>query len=295
MIKAIACLLAFIAPAMAFASESPGEKTGRDGALMVYVEEGPFVMGTDEEDIGVIAPKHNVYLSAFYMDKYEVTNEMFAGFLNAARPAEGRDAVRDKWIVLRSDLSRNERADWWPTEIVFENGGYSAFQGFERFPVLSVSWEAADAYCKWAGRRLPTEAEWEKAARGGLKEKNFPWGNELPTGALVYEREWKSNEDPPPTEAVGNYPPNALGIYDMAGNVWEWCSDWFHPGYYYDSPNRNPKGPDTGFEKVLRGGSWISKLWDLRVANRNYSPPFSADDAVGFRCAMDAAAERNEK
>jgi len=261
----------------------------KDGAEMVFVPGGEFIMGTDSKDM-VDAPSHKIYVSSFYMDKYEVTNRQFARFLNDMKMPETKNGQRWAWVVLRSDLQTDERKDWWPTEIVYDQrtGKYVPFPGYEEYPVISVSWYGADAYCRWAGKRLPTEAEWEFAARGGLERKEYPWGNEIPTGGVVFERKWTSNSDPPPTEPVGNWYPNGYGLYDMAGNVWEWVSDWYDPNYYKKSPKKDPKGPDVGVEKVLRGGSWFNSAYYLRVAFRNHSVPENTDDAIGFRCAMSA-------
>ncbi len=265
--------------------------TGKDGAEMALVPAGEFFMGTEDEELRGDAPLRAVYLDAFYMDRYEVTNRLFARFLNAAKPLEGRDGQRRLWVVLRNDIETEERNAWWPTEIFYElqEDRYAAFESFADNPVISVSWHAADAYCKWAGKRLPTEAEWEKAARGGLVKKDYPWGNEVPTGGVIFERRWTDNSVPSPTEKVGNYFPNGYGLYDMAGNVWEWCADWFSPSYYKRAPYKNPKGPDYGEKKVLRGGSWFNSAIIMRVATRNSSPPETLDDGMGFRCAMDAA------
>lgn len=265
----------------------PRTITGKDGAPMVLVPGGFFFMGSEDDDIKEFAPVHKVYVDSFYMDVYEVTNERFARFLNEFKPSEEKDGKRWNWVVLRTDLSEKEREFWWPTEIIYEEGVYKAFRGFESYPVMTVSWDASDAYCKWSGKRLPTEAEWERAARGDLEQKRFPWGNEIPTSGIIYAKRWIDNLAPPPTQPVGNYHPNAYGIFDMAGNVWEWCYDWFSMDYYKKSPENNPRGPESGEEKVLRGGSWISSSNDLRVATRNSHPPFVTDDGIGFRCAMD--------
>ena len=208
--------------------------TVKDGSQMAYIPSGVFTMGSEEPDMVQTAPAFKVHLDGFYIDKYEVTNEMFAAFLNSIKPSK---EIRLEWIVLRSDLDTEERKSWWPTEIIYENGRYKAFKGFERYPVIAVSWYAADAYCKWAGKRLPTEAEWEKAARGGFEGKRFPWGNEIPTGGVIFDRRWIDNQKAAPTEPVGNYFPNGYGLYDMAGNITEWCADWYNANAYDSEPD----------------------------------------------------------
>jgi formylglycine-generating enzyme required for sulfatase activity len=284
-------MLLILLPSWAGAKDVPQRIMGKDGTPMALIPAGPFTMGSAEEDLQEIAPKHRVEISAFYMDVHEVTNERFALFLNTRGFSEEEEKsrkTREGWVVIRSDLERKERRTMWPTEIIYENGEYFAFDGFESYPVTAVNWEAANEYCAWAGKRLPTEAEWEKAARGGLEEKRFPWGDELPTGGVAFNRLWRDNFTPPPSELVNSYLPNGYGLFNMAGNVWEWVSDWFHPSYYHESPKKNPRGPETGEFKVLKGGSWISDPSDLRVAARNFNPPFIADAGMGFRCAVDA-------
>lgn len=244
-------------------------------------------MGSEEEDLKETAPPHRVSVDSFYIDMHEVTNEQFAMFLNEKKPTEGEEGVRFNWVVIRDDLTGAARASWWPTEITYEKGEYSAMEGFENYPVIVVSWYAANEYCRWAGKRLPTEAEWEYAARGGQKEKIYPWGNAIPTGGVIFDRAWQSNLAPPPTAPVGSYYPNGYGVYDMAGNVWEWTYDWYDPKYYEKSSHSNPKGPETGEVKVMRGGSWFNSPDALRVALRNYAPPDVLNEDVGFRCAKD--------
>lgn len=281
-----------------FAVELPAETqpvsiTGKDGAVMLRIPSGEFLMGNNGQDFpNIEKPQHKVYTDAFYIDKYEVTNNQFSDFLNTVKPSEGRDGQRWKWVVLRSDLDTEDRKTYWATEISLENNIYESEPGYERHPVHSVSWYAADAYCKWAGKRLPTEAEWEKAARGKLEGRQYPWGDEIPTGGVIFGREWIDNKEPSPTSVVGNYYPNDLGIYDMVGNVWEWCSDWYSGIYYKDSPRENPKGPAAGVEKVHRGGGWINPPYALRVGNRGFDAPDALPDGVGFRCAKDAADEK---
>jgi formylglycine-generating enzyme required for sulfatase activity len=193
-----------------------------------------------------------------------------------------------KRVVLRSDLQDERRKSWWPTEIIFENGLYKAFPGFERYPVNSVNWHGANDYCLWAGKRLPTEAEWEKAARGALQGKLYPWGNELPTDGVTFSRSWRDNQEEVPTNPVELYHPNGYGLYDMAGNLWQWCSDWYSADYYKKSPVKDPKGPQKGKLRILRGGSWYNSSFYLRVDYRHAAAPDEPEDGFGFRCAADA-------
>lgn len=288
-IKLILLILALALPMAAHAADKKPDFISKDGVPMAYIPGGKFVMGTTESDHTEVAPPHKVEVSAFYMDIYEVTNEQFAEFLSAMKMEETPGGKRWRWIVLRSDLEASERKEFWPTEIELENGVYKAFEGYERHPVISVSWEAATEYCKWVGKRLPTEAEWEFAARGGLEEKKYPWGDALPNEkAVVYQREWRNNADPQPTAKVGSLYPNAYGLYDMSGNVWEWCSDWFEPSYYFDSAPVNPQGPASGFVKTLRGGSWFNPSEVLKVSSRNFDYPMALIETVGFRCVLES-------
>jgi sulfatase modifying factor 1 len=283
----IVALTVLLSVVSVWADDFPMNIETKDEARMVIVRGGTFTMGSEDEDLIETARPHRVSLDSFYVDMYEVTNEKFAKFLNSKRPTEGEEGVRYKWVVIRDDLTGADRAAWWPTEITYEKGVYSALEGFEKHPVIVVSWYAANEYCKWAGKRLPTEAEWEYAARGSLEEKAYPWGNAIPTGGVIFGRRWTSNQAPPPTEPVGSYYPNKYGIYDMAGNVWEWTSDWYEPEYYEKSPRHNPKGPETGDTKVMRGGSWFNTPDALRVAIRNFAPPDTLNEDVGFRCVKD--------
>lgn len=192
-------------------------------------------------------PAHKVYVDAYYMDKYEVTNEEYARFAEAASAAK-------PW--------------YWP-------GGKVA-KGEERQPIHDVSWKEADSYCRWTGKRLPTEAEWERAARGGLDRMRYPWGDEGGRGRA------HTGSSTGPT-AVGSFAPNAYGLHDMAGNVWEWTNDWYDRDYYPVTPERNPQGVSTGRYKVIRGGGWT----DGTTLNsfRNYADPEMRTSIIGFRCA----------
>jgi sulfatase modifying factor 1 len=292
--RLITALLLVMLPVTVLAAE-PETITAKDGSKMALIPAGKFLMGADDDDIKEMAPWHEVYVDAIYMDVYEITNKQFAKFLNDVRPAEGPNGKRWNWLVIRNDLELQERYTWWPTEIVYENNKYVALEGSKDQPVITVNWYAADAYCKWAGKRLPTEAEWEKAARGGLKKKRFPWGDEIPTGGVIFDKVWRDNMVPAPTGKVGNYYPNGYGLYDMVGNVWEWVYDWFDPGYYSQSPDSNPRGPASGELKVLRGGSWHNMAMGLRVGIRNTEYPMNTGDGVGFRCVKDASAVNLEE
>ena len=215
-------------------SESPQEQipkriTGKDGTPMVLIPAGEFQMGsnTGREDEKRI---HTVYVDAFFMDIYEVTNVQYQKFLEAAK-----DWDHD-W-----ELSRYDK----PYE-VFDKPEYNQ----PNQPVVGLAWKSARDYCKWVGKRLPTEAEWEKAARGGLEGKRYPWGDSINPKRANYGPHVGK-----PTP-VGSYPPeNSYGLYDMMGNVSEWCADWYSPDYYQNSPYHNPPGAPWGGQViiVLRG------------------------------------------
>jgi formylglycine-generating enzyme required for sulfatase activity len=216
-------------------------------------------------------PAHKVDLPAFYIDKYEVTNEDYARLLAA------KQQVKAPWHWAAGKIPRSQ----------------------ERFPVYNVTWDEATTYCQWAGKRLPTEAEWEKAARGGLERKKFVWGDHG-GGAVVFEgavvpgseggdaapMARTSSESP---VAVGSYAPNGYGLYDMAGNVWEWVNDWYERNYYSISPALNPRGPEKGVYKVMRGGGWSDSddRW-MMPSFRNYTDPVQRAMTIGFRCARSA-------
>ena len=231
------------------------ELIGKDGAPMVLVSAGEFTMGGDSID----NPRHPVYLDAFYMDKYEVTASHYAKFLQAT----GRH-LPFKW----SEMS------------LVSHGGR---------PVIGVTWEDADAYCRWASKRLPTEAEWEKAARG-TDGREYPWGNEAPTPRHANFNkccEWKGYGV---LAIVGSLEAgrSPYGIYDLAGNVSEWVADWYDNTSYKYELERNPKGPRDGEEKVVRGGSWYDSALLQRSALRSRSYPSAPSTDRGFRCAKDA-------
>ena len=245
---------------------------------MEFVPAGEFWMGRVhfflvdaigwfERDRQDNTPAHRVYLDGFFIDQNEVTNAEYSKFVDATGSLK-------PWQ--------------WPKGAIAP--------GDERLPVYNVSWEEADSYCASAGKRLPTEAEWEKAARGGLDRKKFPWGDE----GLGLEG-YKVNDDsiaaktgnrahtnyPFGPAPVGSYPSNGYGVNDMSGNVWEWVNDWYYRNYYSVSPLENPQGPD-GKYKIIRGGGW-SDSDDRNLMNhfRSYADPEVRSTTVGFRCAED--------
>ena len=243
---------------------------GADGIVQVFVPEGEFEMGGNEFDDE--KPIHSVYLDAFWIDQMEVTNAMFAAFLNdKGNQSEGGA----NWLDASDD-----------DVLIEQNGGvWQAKSGFADHPVIEVTWYGANAYCEWAGRRLPTEAEWEKAARGGLEGEKYPWGDQAPVCASGAENGAQFVDCAGDTVVVGNYSPNGYGLYDMAGNVWEWVADWYDESYYQNSSSDNPEGPESGGYRVLRGGSWNYNVGVLRSAFRVGSTPDDTDLYNGFRCA----------
>ena len=226
-------------------------------ANMVLIPAGEFTMGRTKltpDDSTQMRPRvllddrpaHKVWLDAYYLDAHEVTNAQYAKFVSAT--------------------GRRPPYHW--------SGG----QGEADLPVFNVSWDDANAYCAWAGKRLPTEAEWERAARAGKEGLSYPWGDKMEAGKARY------NVEAGPV-AVGQFPANDYGLFDMVGNVSEWCSDWFDREYYKSSPARNPKGPETGIYKVIRGGAWSDEAARTTVFFRNWVRPTQTTPNIGFRCA----------
>lgn len=237
--------------------------TGRDGAPMVLVQAGEFLMGNEAEGD---APPHRVSLDAFYIDRYEVTNARYLKFVEATRHRAPQHVVDPQY-------------DLWTGPVLSP--------GVADLPVVNVDWSDADAYCRWAGERLPTEAEWEKAARG-TDGRLYPWGNEAPSFArLNFSRRWQGAHTIQP---VGSYESGGspYGALDMAGNVWEWVSDWYDAGSYAAGPARNPQGPSSGSSKVLRGGSWTNSADTVRTTHRREEDPDMRNSDSGFRCARSA-------
>ena len=244
---------------------------------MVFVEGGKFMMGAEEYDDEAIdseKPRHEVQLDSFYMDQYAVTNEQFAQFLNAkGNQVEGGI----EWINL-SGAFRNVEVG-----IEYLDGHYWAKSGHENLPVIYVSWYAARAYADWKGKRLPTEAEWEYAGRGGKLSKGYIYAG---SNNLVEV----GNNNRQNLTAVGSFKANELGIFDMSGNVWEWCSDWYSNDYY-EKCNKtglaiNPEGPEKGTYRVIRGGSWDDHARLCRVSFRSGNAPVPRRSPIGFRLAF---------
>jgi formylglycine-generating enzyme len=229
------------------------------GKKMVWISEGPFPMGSPEaEGDPDEFPPRVTYLSGFFIDLYEVTGKEFQEFV------KGTGFPPAVVPVFQDDLSRITDPD---------------------LPVVGVSWDQVKAYCEWSGKRLPTEAEWEKAARGEQTLK-WPWGGlsgkEL--GNVVGEQDGFKYSAPPGSFELGRSP---YGVYDMGGNVAEWVQDWYDPAYYAVAPFQDPKGPEKGKHRVYRGGSWNDSLANIRTAKRFAAAPHQASAAIGFRCAKD--------
>jgi len=241
--------------------------TGRDSATLVYVPEGEFMMGSDN-NIYPEEPVHAVYLDAYWIDQTEVTNGMY-----------------------RQCTLAGECAAPYSFNMDFKDGGYYGFPQFNNYPVVFVNWDQANSYCQWAGRRLPTEAEWEKAARG-TDERLYPWGNQTPNQSLANYVYNINAATLPGTTQVGTYHPagdSPYGAYDMAGNVEEWVSDWFSYTYYSESPYKNPTGPASGDDlRSTRGGSWRGDEWSIFSYTRPYTNPDDSTTNIGFRCAVSA-------
>ena len=264
-------------------TDLPERITGKDGAPMVLIPAGEFQMGSNDSKDNQ-KPVHTVYLDAFYIDIHEVTNAQYRKFVQATGHRE----------PVGKGFVEGSRGEWNPG---FRSWSDKRFNGDDQ-PVVCVNWEDAMAYCKWAGKRLPTEAEWEKAARGGLVGKKYVWGNVMPPprgagnfadgagrGILPdYLRVNGYDDGYIYCAPVGSFDANGYGLYDMAGNVWEWTADWYDENYYANSPRRNPAGPIWGQRRVNRGSSWYN---NVPVAFRDNQPPTFATSGIGFRCAQD--------
>jgi len=281
---------------------------------MVKLEGGPFLMGTNSDEgfpKDGEGPVREVTVAPFYMDEGPVTNAQFVEF----RRATGYVTEAERWgwsFVFQGHIPEECRAQlvedtvlavpWWckvhGADWSHPEGPDSGIGSREDYPATHVSWNDALEYAKWAGKRLPTDAEWEYAARGGLEQKRYSWGDDLtPEGRHVcniFQGEFPGHDTAEDGYAgtcpAKAFPANGYGLYSMAGNCWEWIADWFHPSFHLVGPRVNPAGPSEGTRRVMRGGSYLcheSYCNRYRVAARTSNTPDSSTTNVGFRCARD--------
>ncbi len=251
----------------------------KDNMNLVFVPAGEFVMGSSQSGYDDEKPEHEVFLDDYWIDQTEVTNAMFTRFVDETGYVTDLERAGMAYTWNGGGWTAISDGSW-----KYPYGNSTSVNGRENYPVIQVSWNDADAYCNWAGRRLPTEAEWEKAARG--PDGNiYPWGNSSPSrqlanyGGLIGD-----------LTSVGSFQTGIsdFGAFDMGGNVMEWVADWYAAAYYSASPYANPPGPSPSKHKVMRGGSWqLGTLW-LSGYNREVSTPGLGNNNLGFRCAKDA-------
>ena len=235
-----------------------------DGAEMRYVPAGEFTMGNDDT-------LYTLFVEGFYIQAYEVTNRQYAQFLNANG---NQSQAGSPWLNSEDREVRIHQVD----------GVWQADQGYEDYPVIEENWYGAYAYCRWIGGRLPTEAEWEKAARGGLEGEPYPWGNQDPGCEIGAENGAEYSLCPGRARRVGEFGADGYGLYDMAGNVWEWTGSCFED--YPEHVNDASVDPEVGCAYVLRGGCWGSSAGTIQVFSRSGSLPFTHDHHLGFRCVV---------
>jgi len=295
---------------------------------MVYIPDGEFQMGDSFGEGGSDElPLHTVQLDSFAIGKFEVTNRQYCDYLNSAIGS----SIYESGGTVYGSGNNQPYCGIWGSQIVYNGAVFTVRakngRDMSNDPMVKVCWYGAAAYCNWRsqqeekeicyntsdpnwpcdfsknGYRLPTEAEWEYAARGGLSGRRFPWGDTIThTQANYYSSALYSYDISPtrghhPTYATGSMPytspigsfeANGYGLYDMAGNVWEWCNEWWQHGYYSSSPTNNPTGPITGMYRVLRGGNWLYDAYNCRVAYRELDNPHSQSDFhIGFRLVLD--------
>ena len=318
-VAAIAMVLAWLVPEMKRIARNRETQTreARAGSDMVRVAGGSFTMGANDGAADE-RPLHDVRVNEFWMDRTEVTNAEFARFAKETRyltTAELAQPQSGSWCFKAgADAKAAERKTW--IEFIAgaswrrPRGAGSDIVGKDKFPVVQVSHDDAVAYCKWAHKRLPTEAEWECAARGGVILTRYPWGKEFAEGGTWRANAWQGNF-PAKDDAldrfaglapVGSFPSNGSGLHDLAGNVAEWCADWYRHDYYAElrpDPNfkahRNPRGPETSMDpsepgvwkRVVRGGSFLSTAEECRVSARGKEESGFSAEWIGFRCVKD--------
>jgi sulfatase modifying factor 1 len=255
--------LAAMTPSFAETRRALEAEARKNGDPMVWIADGAFTMGS-QDGLSKAMPTHQVYMSAYYIDMFEVTTTRYAKFLTAAgQDQPGLVPILWDRVSLPSDGDR---------------------------PVIGITWDAANAYCRWAGKRLPTEAEWEKAARG-RDGRTYPWGNEMPTSKLAnYDKPVSANWYSESVRPVDSYKAgkSPYGVYGMAGNASEWVADWYDERYYATSPESDPSGPARGQQKVLRGGSFGDSAILLKATSRESHLPTETGPFAGVRCAQDA-------
>jgi sulfatase modifying factor 1 len=300
-------------PSRTTTREAPVRRRAGRPRGQVPIPAGTFAMGDafgEGYDADGETPVHAVHLDAFRMDATAVTNAQFATFVKDTGHVTGAEEFGVSAVFhlafagdRRDVLNRPAETPWW---LAVRGASWRAPEGpgsdvsrRANHPVVHVDWSDAQAYAAWAGKRLPTEAEWEYAARGGLDGARFAWGDELtPRGRWVCNI-WQGTFPTVNTEddgflttaPVSSYAPNGYGLYCTAGNVWEWCADWFAPDAYAHAAGHDPRGPDDGDRKVMRGGSYLchdSYCNRYRVAARSSNTPESTSGNIGFRCAGDA-------
>jgi formylglycine-generating enzyme required for sulfatase activity len=319
------------------------DKQSDDGALntdtvpekMVWIPPGEFDMGSSDPAFADAQPIHKVSLSGFWMDEHEVTNAEFEKFVKATNyqtvaeqpinpadfpgvPVENLVPGSGVFTPTAQPVSYDNPLQWWTyvRGASWRNpkGQQSSISGRPNDPAVHISYTDAEAYAKWAGKRLPTEAEWEYAAQGGKGPQAYYWGNELKPGGKWVANIYQGNFPDANTKEDGfeelapvkSFPANGYGLYDMDGNVWEWCSDFYRADYYAKSSEANPKGPEDSYDpdepglikRVQRGGSFLcSDQYCIRYkpGSRGKGEVNSASNNLGFRCVKDAAGPENKK